>query len=354
MDSVFFQSIYGNHALKKRLYRDVTENHLSHAYILEGPFGCGRHTVARQVAAAIECSARTSDEMPDLFGSTRSACIPCGECPSCRKILESKSPDVITVGLVEERTTIGVDSIRWLKDDMYTAPNDLSVKVYIIENADLMTEQAQNALLLSLEEPPEYVLFFLLCESSIDLLETIRSRAPTLRLERLSREEVEECLIKNEPRASALRSEEPAVFNTVLSIASGSVGYAAELLDPRRRNSILEQRDDARELISLLSLSRRSAVFEAIRSLGNKRSEIIERLALLQYALRDLILLKKCDSAPLCFFEDREDAQEMASRFTLAGLLSLYDSSIIACDDLSSNANVRLALMSMMQRAGLI
>ena len=354
MDSVFFPSIYGNHALKKRLYRDVTENHLSHAYILEGPFGCGRHTVARQVAAAIECEARSADPLPDLFGSFRVPTVPCGECPSCRKILENKSPDVITVGLEDDRTTIGVDSIRRLKDDMYTAPNDLSVKVYIIETADLMTEQAQNALLLSLEEPPEYVIFFLLCESSLDLLETIRSRAPTLRLERLERADVEDYLIKNEPRALSLRDEEPAIFNTLLSIASGSIGYAETLLDTRRRNAIFEQQDDARELISLLSLSRRSAVFEAIKSLGNKRSEIIERLSLLQYALRDLILLKKCDSAPLCFFDDREDAQEMASRFTLAGLLSLYDSSIITSDDLSSNANVRLALMNMMQRAGLI
>ena len=354
MDARFFSAIVGNEPLKKRLYSDVSENHLSHAYVLEGPRGSGRHTVALQVAAAIECENRESAGEADLFGSRAKASLPCGVCPSCRKILEGKSPDFITVGLEEDRVSIGVETIRELKNDMYTAPNDLSVKVYVIENADLMTAQAQNAFLLSLEEPPEYVIFFLLCENSTNLLETVRSRAPTLRTHRIETDEIEKYLLVNDSRARALKDENERDWKTLLAVSSGSIGYALELLDPKIRSQIFECRNDAKELIFLLSGSRRSAAFEAIRELGTKRSDVKNRLFLLQYALRDLILLKKSDNAPLCFFEDRDEAQEIASRFTMATLLSLYDSSVTAIDDLDSSANVRLALMTMMQRAGII
>lgn len=354
MKEAFLSEIVGNGELKKRLFHDVSENHLSHAYILEGARGSGRHTVARQVAAAIECERRDEGGMPDLFGSLSPARLPCGECPSCRKILEGKSPDVITVGLPEDRVTIGVESIRSLKDDMFTAPNDLSVKVYIIEDADLMTEQAQNAFLLSLEEPPEYILFFLLCQSSEALLETVRSRAPTLRMQWIEREEMANYLLSHDPRAKALCEEDPKAWQALLAVAQGSIGYAVELLDSKTRSRVFELRDDARALVSLLSASRKSAVFEAMKAFGTKRNEISGKLTLIQYALRDLLLLKRSDEVHLCFFEDRDDAQELASHFTLSGLLALYDSTVVAKDDLDAGANTRLALTSMMQRAGLI
>ena len=112
--SVYFPALLGNDSLKRRLGKDIAENHLSHAYIIEGPRGSGRHTVAMSVAAAIECQARESVGLTDLFGGTNTSTIPCGKCPSCQKILSGKSPDIITVGLEDERVTMGVDSIRKL------------------------------------------------------------------------------------------------------------------------------------------------------------------------------------------------------------------------------------------------
>ena len=352
-ERLFFPAIKGNDSLKKRLARDVSENHLSHAYVIEGPRGSGRHTVALQVAAAIECERRNEGGF-DLFGESVKHPVPCGNCPSCRKILEGKSPDVITVGLVEDRTTLGVDSIRDLKEDMYTAPNDLSVKVYIVEVADLMTEQAQNAFLLSLEEPPEYVIFFLLCESSMKLLETVRSRAPTLRTERVTAEEVKSVILEKDSRASALRDESPDEFETIIAMSQGSIGRAIELLDPKTRENELDAREDAKKIASLLSGSRSREVFEAVGELGKKRQDVNMRLGLLQYALRDLLLLKKSDNAPLCFFVDRDEALELSTRFTSSGLISLYDSTVVARNDLDAGANVRLALMNMLLRADLI
>ena len=142
---IYFPNIVGNGSLIRRLSRDIAENRLSHAYILEGARGSGRHTLALNAIAAIECSARGEH--------TAHSPIPCGRCKSCEKILSGKSPDVITIGLAEDRATIGVDAVRALKDDIYTAPTDLSIKAYIIEDADLMTTQAQNALLIAEDVP---------------------------------------------------------------------------------------------------------------------------------------------------------------------------------------------------------
>ena len=353
-DTLFFQNVVGNEALKKRLSKDVAENHLSHAYVIEGERGSGRHTVALSVAAAIECESRESGGEIDLFGAAHSQTIPCGSCPSCEKIFGGKSPDVITVGLEDDKVTIGVETVRNVKNDMYTAPNDLSVKVYIIEDADSMTVQAQNAFLLSLEEPPEYVLFFLICENSGNLLETVRSRAPTLRTVKIADFEIEKYLLENEKRATELRDEDEESWKMLIFLSGGSIGRAIELLDTKKREKILENRKDAEAIIGLLGERNRAAAFEVIASFGSKRNEIIGKLSYLQYALRDLLLLKKDENAPLCFFFNREAAQELSTRFTAPALLSLYDATVSAIDDLEANANVRLTLMNMLQSAALI
>lgn len=345
-ENIYFPDIVGNDSLIRRLSKDISENRLSHAYVIEGIKGSGRHTIARQAIAAIECSARAEGKAH--------ASLPCGRCKSCEKILSEKSPDVITVGLEEDRSTIGVETIRDLKEDIYTAPNDLSVKAYILEDADLLTPQAQNAFLLSLEEPPAYIIFFLICENSENLLETVRSRAPTLRTERLSSEAVAEHLLKHDSRARELKETSPSEWEEIICISQGSIGSGLELLDAKKRSRTIEYRNVAKSLVAMLGRSNRAAAFEAIGAFGTKRVEVCRQLSFLQYAIRDLLLLKKCETSPLCFFERRDDAIELSTHFTAHGLLSLYDASAVAMDDLEANANVRLTLMNMMQRAGLI
>lgn len=344
--NIYFPNVIGNEALIRRLSKDISENRLSHAYIIEGPRGSGRHTIAKEAISAIECEAR-SDGRSD-------ACIPCSRCKSCEKILSGKSPDVITLGLEGERSTIGVEAIRNLKNDIYTAPNDLSVKAYIIENADLMTLQAQNAFLLSLEEPPSYIVFFLICENSSNLLETVRSRAPVLRTQRLSSRDVEEYLMNGDSRASELKAASSEEWDEIICASQGSIGIGLELLDAKKRARLLEYRNVAKNLVSMLGRSNKVAVLEAISSFGTKRNEVCMQISFLQTALRDLLLLKKCETAPLCFFENRDNAIELSTSFTARTLLSLYEASVVAVDDIEANANVRLALMNMMQSAGLI
>ena len=338
-----FDKIVGNRALTERLCRDIDDGSLSHAYIIEGQEGSGRHTVAKYAAAALCCEERGVGKIS-----------PCGQCKSCRKILTNTSPDVITVGLEEDRVTIGVDTIREVRNDIYVAPNDFDVKVYIIENADKMTSQAQSAFLLSLEEPPSYIVFFLICENSTSLLETVRSRAPSLRTERIESAEIKKYLLANDKRAELLAEENPAELDSAIFAATGSIGKAISLLDTRRRHSLLESKSLASNIISMLARADKVAAFSAVAALGNKRADVLKRLASLQEAVRDLILLKKSDDVRLCFFEDRESASELATRFTAASLFALYDASVTARVELDAGSNVRLSLMNMMQRAKLI
>lgn len=338
--SVDLKSIIGNDELKSRISRDISDRTLSHAYIIEGPRGSGRHTLAYHISAALACMSNGN--------------IPCEKCKSCEKILSHKSPDIITYGLEDDRVTIGVESVRRIRDDMAAAPNDLNIKVYIIEDADSMTVQAQNALLLSLEEPPPYVLFFLLCENSTSLLETVRSRAPSLRLQRLSERDVEKYLLENDNRARQLYDEDREIFKTVIRSSDGRIGRALDLLDTRQRKALLDERDIAQSIVSFLSDPDRVKVLSIASILGNKRNEVIKYLTAVECAVRDLILLKKAESPHLCFYHDKEQAQEISTHFTSISLMALYDALRKATEDLEAGSNVKLTVLDMMQKAGLI
>ena len=337
---VRFDNIVGNDALISRISRDVIEGTVSHAYIIEGPEGIGRHTLAKNMIAALSC---TSD-------NTR----PCGKCKNCEKIFSDKSPDVKVVGFIDDKVTIGVDQIREICDDMVMSPGELGIKCYIIENADKLTVQAQNSFLLSLEEPPEYVRFILICESAHSLLETVRSRAPALRMSKISSDEVEAYVLKNDSRARALKEEDPATFCTLIHAADGRIGKALTLLGARERKAMLEERRFAEEIISLLSYPSKERAASLALEIGTKRQTVIKYLIAAEYAIRDLMLLKKSDNVTLCFYTEKDSAQEMATRFTSSSLISLYDAVSGAIEELEQNSNVRLTVLDMMQRSGLI
>ena len=340
-----FTDVMGNDRLRERLRDELCGHSLSHAYILEGAPGTGKHTVALRIAMALACQRRDEDDAP----------LPCMSCPACRKILEGKSPDVIFVKREEDHATLGVEIIREVRNDVYTAPNELDAKVYILEEAHLMTPQAQNAFLLTLEEPPAYVLFLLLCESSANILETIRSRAPTLRTQPVGKELMERHLCDTLPEAASLQRNNPTELAELLMAAEGSIGQAKKLLDPKARKPILLRRQTARDFVGLCTSRRNSlAVMQMLKALPQKREELITQLHVILLCLRDLLVCKQTDEASLCFFADREEAFTLSYRFTTPQLLSLCDRVTEACDQLRTNANVRLALTTLAVNSGLL
>ena len=339
-----FTDVVGNQPLKQKLLDDILQKRLSHAYILEGAAGTGKHMMALRIAAALSCENSQDLSLP----------LPCMRCVSCRKIIGGSSPDVIYVNR-KEKATLGVDEIREVRADVYIPPNDLETKIYIIEDAHLMTTQAQNALLLTLEEPPAYVLFLLLCESAAPLLETVKSRAPTLRTRPVEASAMKEHLQRSSEAFHALQKESPYELEEILAASDGSIGQALALLDPAKRDPILKKRKLAREFVQLLSEKRNSlATLRFLKALGEKRDELITELQMIRLCLRDLLLLKQSETAPLCFFASREEALGLSDLFATPRLLKLCDELEATCDKLRINANVRLTLTAFAVNTGLL
>ena len=336
-----FGDMIGNDELRRAFAAELASHRLSHAYILEGARGSGKHMLALRIAAALACEHRDDTDTP----------LPCMHCPACKKILDGNSPDVIYINR-DDKATLGVEAVRDLKSDVYIAPNDIGTKIYIIEEAHLLTTQAQNALLLTLEEPPAYVLFLLLCESTATLLETVRSRAPTRRLEPIPPEQIAEHLRRHVPEAARMDVQE---LLEIVTAADGSIGRATALLDPKLYKPITERRRAAREFVSLCLQKRNGAhVLRFLNALGAKRDELTAQCNEILLCLRDLLLCKQTEHAPLCFFSNREEACSLAYSFTTPTLLALCDSVGKTIEKLRQNANVRLTLIALATDCGLL
>ncbi len=178
-----FDELLGNSRLKENLSRSLENNRISHFYLISGPKGAGKHTLARLLAAAILC------REPDR---------PCRNCHSCRKVLEGSHPDFITVEDAEHKT-VAVKLVRQAREDMYIRPNEAEYKVYLFPQE--LGIEGQNALLKILEEPPKYGVFLLLTDNPEQLLPTVRSRCTPLALQPLPEAVLKNALMKEFPQA---------------------------------------------------------------------------------------------------------------------------------------------------------
>ena len=181
-----FEQLLGNRRLKENLAASLKNNHISHFYLISGPVGSGRHTLARLLAAAILC---------------KSGSRPCLSCNACRKVMEGNHPDFITVDDPEKKT-VPVDLIRQARADIYVQPNESDYKIYLFPRAQDMGIPGQNALLKVLEEPPKYGVFILLTDNPEKLLPTVRSRCTQLQLQPLAEQELRFALEQAFPKAS--------------------------------------------------------------------------------------------------------------------------------------------------------
>ena len=213
--------LLGNQALKASLAAAFASDRLSHSYLISGPEGSGKHTLARILAAAMQCTA----------GNKR----PCGVCLQCRKVFDNVHPDVITVDEPEKKT-VSVDLVRRARTDMFIRPNEGRRKVYIIPRANDMNANAQNALLKVLEEPPEYGAYLLLSDNPEKLLATIRSRCIGLHLSPLEASEALPAL------AAAFPEQSREALQTAWTRANGYYGPAAALLRGDREPSARAKR----------------------------------------------------------------------------------------------------------------
>ena len=338
-------AIVGNSALRQRFGEDARLGRFPHACILEGARGTGKHTIATMTAAALVCERKDDPAAP----------IPCLSCPTCKKVLEQKFPDLITIGRENGRATIGVETVRFLKEDVHVVPNDADAKIYIIEDADLMTPQAQNAFLLTLEEPPSYVHFLLLCEHSEFLLETIRSRAPIFRTEPITKDEIDRYLCEHDPRAVDLKRTNPKEYAELLTASGTGIGQALAFLDTGEWAPVRARRALVEELITAaLDQEGAKRILPLLLKIPQKRDAVEQYLLSAADAVRDLMLLKKSDRARLSFYADQTEALEQSDKASLLFLDRLLQAILAALAENDRNANLRLCLLHLAISAELI
>lgn len=327
-----FPTLIGNDRIKNTLSADFASGKSAHAYILEGPSGSGKHTAALAICASVVCEKR----------GDRSHTLPCGKCDSCRKILGIGSVDVITVSN-GEKASLGVDVIRQVKETMFIPPNDGERKFYIIENAHLMTTQAQNALLLSLEEPPPFVMFFLLCEDTSLLLETVKSRAPTIRMELFSSDFIEKHLLEKYGRVA---DREKLTYAAHLS--GGALGRAVELYENGDSELLIYK--TAADLVSnLLSARKSDALTFITREMPKSRRETCDVLAYARLALRDMIAAK--NHGELLFYSTTVGVPSFSKKISAKRILELSAAISEAEEFIEANCSRYTVLTSLVLNA---
>ena len=202
-----FETLLGNGQLKQNLAASLSRGHISHFYLISGPRGAGKRTLARSLAAAILCGEKNK---------------PCLRCAACRKVIGNNHPDVITVEDPEHKT-VAVKIVRQFREDVFVRPNEAEYKIYIFPQE--LGLEGQNALLKILEEPPAYGVFILLTDNPAKLLPTVRSRCTELKLLALPPEILEPQLKKDFPQAP---QED---IRAAMVRSGGFLGQARELLE---------------------------------------------------------------------------------------------------------------------------
>ncbi len=258
-----FEELLGNDRLKENLSGSLKKGRISHFYLISGPEGSGKHTLARLLAAGILCRGEHK---------------PCGVCSACRKVLSNAHPDFITVDDPEKKT-VPVDLIRQARADIYIQPNEADRKIYLFPRGQDMGLPSQNALLKVLEEPPPYGVFLLLTDNPEKLLPTVRSRCTELNLLPLP-----EALLKKTLRAEFPQAGAEAI-SAAVSRSGGYLGQARALL-----KSGTELSDQTRQFAESFAEKDGFALLQVLAPMEKwKRDQLIpilnEWLALLQSAL---------------------------------------------------------------------
>ena len=201
-----FETLLGNERLKENITASLGKGHISHFYLISGPRGAGKRTLAKLLAAAILCG------HPDK---------PCLACTPCRKVMEGTHPDFIAVEDPEHKT-VAVKIVRQFREDVFIRPNESDYKIYLFPQE--LGLEGQNALLKILEEPPKHGIFLLLTDNPDKLLPTVRSRCTELKMQALP-----EKVLRAQLRHDFLQAEEEDL-EAAMARSGGFLGQARELL----------------------------------------------------------------------------------------------------------------------------
>ena len=326
-----FKDIIGQDEIKKHLQKALEQNQVSHAYIINGERDSGKLMLAQTFVQAYFCEREVAEA--------------CEECHSCKKVERRNHPDVIYV-THENPNLIKVDEIReQLVEDMYIKPYAGNRKFYIVEDAQLMGEAAQNALLKSLEEPPEYVTIFLLTENLSAFLDTILSRCILLNIRPVvkEREQLERILTKTYQMPDYEAEE-------IINFAQGNVGKAFALASDEEFRNLMERVLNLVVRISSCDSFEISQIADKLQE--EEKTQIInlkDYLDLLEIWYRDVLLYKSTANQEYIYFKNRIlEVKKQAKRAKYANLNSVLEKIEVCRSQIRLNIDKKTVLITLL------
>ena len=316
-----FKDVVGHKDILKYISSAVENNRVSHAYILNGERGSGKKMLANLFAMTLLCE--TGDNEP------------CGKCHSCKQAESGNHPDIIRV-THEKPNSISVDDIRTqVNNTVDIKPYQGPYKVYIIPQADMMTPQAQNAILKTIEEPPSYAVLLLLTENAETLLPTINSRCVMLKLRNIKDTLIKKYLMEN--------LEIPDYkADMCTAFAQGNMGRAIMLANSDHFNEI---REEAVQLLKHISEMELNEIVAAVKNISVYKLEITDYLDIIMIWYRDVLLYKATKEIDKVVFKDQlQSIKEQARKSSYEGIELILESLEKAKARLKANVNFDLVM----------
>lgn len=317
-----FADIVGQEQLKEHLENAIKMNKVSHAYIINGERSAGKEFMAKTFAMALQCGNRQDYE-------------PCQECHSCKQALSKNHPDIIFI-THEKPGTIGVDDIRrQINGDVAIKPYSGPKKIYIMSEGEKMTVQAQNALLKTLEEPPEYAVILILTTNVDTLLPTILSRCVVLNMKPVRDGQVKKFLMEKMgiPDYKA---------DICVAFARGNVGKARQLANSEEFDKVKEE---AITLLKYINEMELNEVAAAIKKINEYQFDVNDYMDILSIWYRDVLLFKAThDANNLIFREEIQYIRKVADRSTYEGIEKIIDALEKSKQRLNANVNFDLTM----------
>lgn len=316
-----FQEILGNEMIKEHFLKAIESHRISHAYILTGEEGTGRKSIANAFAMTLLCEK----------GGTE----PCMVCHSCKQALSGNHPDLIYV-THEKPASIGVDDIReQINDTIQIRPYSSYYKIYIVDEAEKMTVQAQNALLKTIEEPPSYAVIILITTNQEAFLPTILSRCVQLKLKPLKDFTVKSYLTEH-LKVPEKDAELCAAF------ARGNLGKAIHLASSEEFKELYRRVMSLLKNVGSMDIG---MLLDCIREIKEQNFDIYEVLDLMQLWYRDVLMYKVTKDMNLLVFKDEyRMINETGQKIDYAGLEAILAAIDTARTRLEANVNLDLAM----------
>ena len=316
-----FKDIIGQDKIKEHLMNAIEQDKVGHAYIIEGERYCGKEFIANVFAMALLCEKEGAE--------------PCNSCHSCVQCLTKNHPDVIYVSH-EKVNTISVDDIRsQVTGTIAVKPYSGRYKIYIIPESEKMNDNAQNALLKTLEEPPSYAVIILLTDNASALLPTIQSRCVMLGMKPVSDKLVKKFLMEEE-KIPDYRAEVCAAF------ARANIGKAKILARSEEFDKI---KDDAIAMLKHIHEMDISELAGTIKKMNEYKLEINDFLDILSVWYRDALIFKATNDANGLIFRDQlNNIKGTTSRSTYEGIENILEALDIAKKRISANVDFNLTM----------